>query len=198
MELLEIIKIFKSKRKIFFTTLSLFIFLGVIGFFLQPNDYLAELSLNVSRKGVQKTEQYRYDDFYRLQADERFADTVVRWLDSPSILAEIDSDSSGAKIIGKIKALRLSSQMIQVSFKISEKESGEKIASSILKILNKQSEKLNKQQQEETWFMILGDDAIVHSAKISFAKAILGAFLVGIFLAFWMVLLTHYFEKNKR
>jgi hypothetical protein len=198
MELLEIIKIFKQKRKIFFACMAFFVLLSIIIFYFQPNYFSVDLTLNVSRKGIQKTDQYRYDNFYRLQADERFADTVVRWLGSPSILNEIALDSAGAENIGSIKASRLSSQMIQVSFKVFKKQNGKDISASILKIISGQIEKLDQQQKDENWFLVVAEDPMIQSAKFSFLKIFSGALLLGIFSGFWLVLLAHYFEKNKK
>lgn len=67
---------------------------GIVVLFLllQPVRYTTVLSLHVGRvHNETQAEEYHYDDFYRLQADERFADTLVRWLASPSIVADIYS-----------------------------------------------------------------------------------------------------------
>jgi len=193
MELKEIIKIFKKQKKIFLGIFFVFVVLGIMAYYFQPKTYLVNLTLNVTRIGTQQTQEYRFDDFYRLQADERFADTVVRWLESPRILTDIYAD---AKIYDKktIQATRLSSQMIEVVLRVKNVEDGNKLTQSAKNILNKKIEKLNQKQQNETWFELVGDDPIVSNGQISFAKLFLASILLGLFFSFWGVMIKNYIE----
>jgi len=195
MELRELVAIFKKYQKTFVVTVVLFVVIGAIVYAVQPTAYATNLTLNITRKGTQPTTDYRYDDFYRLQADERFADTVVSWLASPRIVADISADAGDAHSIGAIKGARLSSQMIAVTFKTSDADSGTIIAQSIGKILNEQTDALNKSQQEDTWFTIQADQPITTLAKISFAILFLASLALGIFFGIWAVMARHYWEK---
>lgn len=196
MELRELVAIFKKYQKTFVVTVVLFIVVGAIGYAVQPTAYATNLALNITRKGTQQTSDYRYDDFYRLQADERFADTVVSWLASPRIVADISADAGDVHSIGAIKAARLSSQMIAVTFKTNDADSGTIIAQSIGKILNQQANELNQSQQEDTWFTIQADQPVTALAKISFAILFLASLALGIFFGAWAVMVRHYWEKK--
>lgn len=196
MELKEYLAIFKKQRSIFFACVLASVLMGCVLFLFQPKKDVANLTLNVTRMGTQKTDAYRYDDFYRLQADERFADTAVRWLiSSPRVLFDISNDAqvSGGKL--SFKAERLSSQMIQVRYQVENDNVARKIANSTIKVLNLQSGELNRAQQEETWFQILGSEPVVSDARISFETFFLASLMLGIFLGFWWVLLRYYFTK---
>jgi hypothetical protein len=89
MDLREFLRLFWKERVLFSGTVAVFVATGFVVQLLQPIRFAAEITMNVARSGVRTTTEYAYDDFYRLQADERFADTVVRWLESPRIVSDI-------------------------------------------------------------------------------------------------------------
>ena len=195
MELREIVEIFKRERKVFLGVVAAFLCVGVGVFFFQPQIYSVNLMLNVTRSGIQKTQDYRYDDFYRLQADERFADTVVRWIASPQIEKKIYQES-GINRQRPIKARRLSSQMIETSFVLDDGDDAEKIATATLKILNGQTETLNKDQASDTWFVLIANDPFVTEKKIGPAVAFAASLMLGLFFGAWGVMINHYFKRK--
>lgn len=194
MELREYIKIFKDNYKIFLSVVGLILAVGVGINLLIRDKYKVELNLNVTRTGYQKdTSDYRYDEFYRLQADERFADTLVRWLSSEVIKNDISKEASGISFY-KLKAERLSSQMIRVSFVIHDKHQVEKITQAIDDVLNKNIAELNLEQKNPQWFKVLVSYPIINDYKISLIKLITILLVGGIFLGFWTVLIRHYLK----
>lgn len=187
--------IFKKYQKTFFVTVSTFILLGTVFFLFQPQKNVADLTLNVTRLGTQRTDVYRYDDFYRLQADERFADTVVRWLtSSPRIVLDVASEVKNPRSL-VFSAERLSSQMVRVRYQVADEKEAQKIAAATLKVLNAQTQELNKEQQEENWFALQGGEPVVNDARVSLLKLFFASLTLGIFIGFWGVLLKHYFAK---
>jgi len=169
----------------------------------KPISYEVSLLLNVTRSGSQTTDAYRYDDFYRLQADERFADTVVRWLENPRIVTNIYNETG--KISGGIgldelsKAFvvkRLSSQAISVSFNSESAREAQDISESMTKTINNEIKSLNQYQKEDNWFKIVGDEPVIKEFKVSW-NSILPIFVaLGIFLGIWVVLVRHYLKKG--
>lgn len=196
MELKEYIKIFKKRWKLFVGVVVSVLVIGVLIQSLLPIKYKVNVDLNITRIGYQKnTNGYRYDEFYRLQADERFADTVVRWLESDRVKIDISNDVRVSSF-EKIKARRLSSQMISVNFLIREKRYSEKIVNSMAKILDKKTMELNKYQQDPNWFKILISQPTVSDHRLSFGKLILILLLSGIFIGTWVVFIKHYFNNE--
>jgi capsular polysaccharide biosynthesis protein len=201
MEFKEYIAIFKKHRKLFFTVILLFIVAGIIFQLFRPLSYRTSLNLNVTRLGSQKTDAYRYDDYYRLQADEKFADTIVNWLGSPRIATDIfnsagiisagQSDNDLSKIF---KGRRLSSQMIQVTYVTKDMRTAQKFSDAIIKILNDETDKLNQVQKEESWFTILGGNPVVVENKFPFFNVIIVVFFLGIFLGILAVFIKNYWE----
>lgn len=201
MELKEYIAIFKKHFRLFWVIVVVFLLAGALLKIFQPATYKSSLTLNITRSGVQSTENYRYDGFYRLQADERFADTVVRWLESPRIVLDIFSDAKsrtsgiGPKKFSKaFKGKRFSSQTIQVEYVTDSVESAKSLSAAIKKILNRETEKLNALQKEENWFVILGDDPVVRNNQWGWMSVFSVSVLAGLFAAFWTVMIRHYIQ----
>jgi capsular polysaccharide biosynthesis protein len=203
MDLKEYLAIFKKNFKFFVTIVVLFMIAGILFQLFRPLNYKSNLTLNVTRAGSQETPDYRYDDFYRLQADERFADTAVRWLGTQRIVTDILNDSkittsgmSGRRLSKFFKGQRLSSQLVEVSYIAASVSVSQDLANSILKRLDLESEKLNRDQKEEYWFKLVGNDPVIKENKYSWLLMISAALLLGIFTGFWMVLIRHYLSNN--
>lgn len=208
MELKEFLKIFIDYKNTFFGIIVFFMLFGVVYFFVQPEVYKASLTLNISRGSKSEVKEYSYDDFYRLQADERFADTVVRWLGSPwvvrGILNECDfvkSDSNlsfnDKQLRGFFSAGRMSSQVIDVTFIVSDVDHAMEISDSIKKNVNLETEKLNDKQKQLRWFVVLGDDPVVTSneKELLFLLALTG--MMGLFVGFVVVMFRYYWNEEE-
>jgi capsular polysaccharide biosynthesis protein len=201
MDLKEYIVIFKNNSKTFVITVFVFLLAGILFQLFRPLSYKSSLTLNITRSGAQETADYKYDDFYRLQADEKFGDTVVRWLGSARIVTDVLNDSkittSGVSIwrLSRFfKTQRLSSQLVQVTYFTGDAATAQNISKSILKIIASQTEELNQLQKEENWFKVLGDEPVVKENKFSWILALVASLALGIFFGIWAVFIRHYIE----
>lgn len=201
MELKEYFQIIKKHIHLFFG-ITIIIVLAVSGYFyLRQLFYTSSLTLNISRQGGQTTDQYKYDDFYRLQADEKFAETLVEWLRDPRIVMDIyteagvDTKNFSLKQLQKgLKPEKLSSQVVTVNFSSPDKKTAEKTSQSIIKITSQNIQNLNKNQKEDTWFEIIAQDPVIILYKPNFLFVLTGSLLAGIFIGFWAVMLKHYLK----
>ncbi len=203
MELYDIIKIYWGERRLFVLIVVASLFMALVWQVNQPIKYQAALLLNVGREGVQETSEYAFDNFYRLQADERFADTVVRWLQSPRVVSDIFQESgldassySEHELKNLIGAKRLSSQVIELSFSAQEKPVLEREASAIVKVLNTYTTQLNQDGPKNGWFVIVGSNPVLLDARVSLLKAVGIGGLLGCFVAFWTVTLLWSFGQS--
>jgi uncharacterized protein involved in exopolysaccharide biosynthesis len=197
MELRDFFTIFIVHKKIFWGIISIFLFFGVGFYFLQTQTYKTSLTLNITRNSSVQSNEYAYDDFYRLQADERFADTVVRWIQAPHIVDAVIKNISSIDN-QKFNAKRLSSQVISVEFVTNTKKDGEIISTNLVKVLNNESQRLNVLQKQNNWFIILGSKPIIKSNTMSlFFLLSLNAF-IGFFIAFWIVMIIHYMTASSK
>ncbi len=206
MELKEFLKIFIDYKKTFFGIVVFFVLCGATYFFIQPETYNASLTLNISRGSESNLDEYNYGDFYRLQADERFADTVVRWLGSPRVVENILWNYFGQnsfitfddkQLRGFFSAKRMSSQVVDVTFSISNKKDAKIISDDLKSNINSEADKLNKKQKQDGWFVVLGDDPVVTSNEkgLLFLLALTG--MMGLFVGFVVVMFRHYWNEEK-
>jgi len=201
MELKEYLKIFKENAKLFVFVIILIVAGSFIYFAVKPISYSASLALNITRSGVQQTVDYRYDDFYRLQADEKFAETVVEWLQNPRTAVDvyakagINPDSLSLRQLSKSFASeKLSSQIVSVSFSAKDENSARKISDAISEIISSNTELLNKNQNENTWFEIVAQAPVIVRDNVGALIIFLASLAVGIFLGFWIVMIKHYLK----
>lgn len=199
MELKEYFKIVKENSRLFAAVIAVIIIGSFAYFILRPIAYEASLTLNITRSGTQETSDYKYDDFYRLQADEKFAETVVQWLKSPRVVADvlgaagIESRNLSASRLSKIfNAENLSSQVVAVSFSGKTAEEAKKISNAAVSVISDNIEFLNKDQKENSWFKVAAAAPVI--AKKTFDPFLLFvvSLLAGIFIAFWAVMIKHY------
>lgn len=196
MELREFIEIFVDRKKLFFGVFLGSVLLSLAAYRLQPERYEAALLLNVSRTGYDRTDAYRYDQFYRLQADERFADTVVRWMAAPSVRAEMISLGAPEYATASLEAKRLSSQVIDVRYFAPSVKGFGGMKDAIVSALNAETEKSNAEAKDPNWFRVVADEPVVSDARVPLRTAFGGGVAAGLFFAFWSVLLVRYFKRN--
>lgn len=194
MELREFLNVFWKYRALFLEMVALFVVAGLAIQLLQPVRFASEITMNVARSGVRTTGDYAYDDFYRLQADERFADTVVRWLESPRIVADIakSADLLGEKI--SFDADRLSSQVVRVRFTTRDEASAKRVAEALFDVLNRETKSLNQDHSEDGWFALVGETPSITDARFGKGRALSVGFFLGIFFGFFAVLFRWYWN----
>jgi capsular polysaccharide biosynthesis protein len=200
MELKEYIQIIKKNIKLF-ASVSIIIFLAAFSYlFFRPISYTTSLILNVTRKGSQATDNYKYDNFYRLQADEKFSETLVEWIKSPRIEEEIfkeagidTADYSLKRLTKSIKAEKMSSQVVSVSFSAPDKKNSTDIAQAVSKIASQNTQGLDKDQKDSTWFEVISEKPVTKLDETN-PFLILIVLAGAVFAAFFIVLIKHYFE----
>jgi capsular polysaccharide biosynthesis protein len=206
MDLKKYLKIFRENIFLFVIIILVFMGIGVGYRFYKaslPTVYDVSLLINVTRGGIQETQDYRFDEFYRLQADEKFADTVVRWLSSPRIVTDIynetgivSGDVSIKKLSKTFKAKRMSSQMIDVRFTAGNVRMAQDISESLVKSINQESKNLNQFQKEDNWFKIVGEEPVIKEQKTIFKEILIFFTALGVFFAIWIVLIKNYLTRE--
>lgn len=200
MELKEYFGIIKKQRALFLAIISFIIFGAFAYFIFRPIYFNTALTLNITRSGSQISDGYKYDDFYRLQADEKFSETIVEWLKSPRVEEDIfvnsridTADYSLKRLTNSIVAEKRSSQVVAVTFSASNQKMAKNIAESISKIIDQNIQNLNRDQKETTWFKVMADDPLIRQNEPNplIAPVI---FFLAIFVAFFGVLFKHYLE----
>jgi hypothetical protein len=201
MDIKEYIAIFQAEKK-FFWLAVLALWLGAgLWQAAQPAAYQATLLLNVGRTAAPVATEYTYDNFYRLQADERFGDTLVRWLQNPRIVSDIlesagvTGDHYSQKELGNIfTAKRLSSQVVEVTFSATDRNTLPRYAEGIKEVTGQYTSALSG--GETNWFRVVGSDPVIRDARIPAWPFLIVAFFGALFIAFWITLGKHFFKEQ--
>lgn len=157
--------------------------------------YSASLLLGVSRTETQSTAEYKYDQFYRLQADEKFSETIVSWLKSPGVAknifekAGVNTDQKTIHQLSKsFRAEKASSEVIYISFGIPNEEEAKKIASAVSSIVSDKTKNLNTESRDLNWFKVDMSDLIIlkntQDLRVNLALAAFAGLFIGTLLAF--------------
>ncbi|MCA9365146.1 MAG: hypothetical protein KC736_04595 [Candidatus Moranbacteria bacterium] len=202
MHLEELIEIIKKEKYTYLAVMGICLGIGVVTLLIFSKVYQAELLVNVTRAGVVETQEYAYDDFYRLQADERFADTIVRWIGSQRILNDSISvarkNDPALEWIRKVKARRVSSQAIIITYTSSSQKGAQEFAKTLVVTINKQITDLNKEGREEGWFILQSNSPTIQKGAENPVSILASALAGGVFVGFWVVLIKEAFPKKRK
>lgn len=176
--------------------------LVAVWYVMRPVVFDVSLSLEVTRDSSTDTADYQYDQFYRLEADDKFADTIVRWMKDPAVvhavLSQANIPTEGTtldNLSGTFSVEKLASNYIQVRFQVPDKKYGEKIHQGIEQVIKEKIEGLNRQPQSKNWFSLVYGKPIIAQAKISVVVVLMVALLGGSLSAVMGVLLVHYWRE---
>lgn len=204
MTLIDFIAIFTVRRKLLFAIVVGILLLSLALYRLQIKSYEASLLLSVTRLAVQESSDYHYDQLYRLQADERFADTLVRFLESGEAgrsLKEAGDLTGGEAILFSrkgVRATRLSSQLIEVRYRVRSERAGKRLGDAIVTLSNQYTEELNETAHDPAWFLVIGTPALLSDARFTWKEMFLGGVFFGLLVAFWTALLDHALSNQKK
>ncbi len=195
MELRDILKLFYQERTIYMAVIGFFLLAGLVFTSYEPERYQASLLITIGRTEGVPVAEYRYDSFYRLQADERFADTLVRLLGTARVTEDImeDAELSARESAGYFTARRLSSQLVEVTFESKDPKDLSVIGTSLTKVLTAYTEDLNAQAIDgENWFRVIAAEPVVSDARTSKLLVLALSLFAGLFFGFWLILIRYY------
>lgn len=202
MELREYYKILKSNISVVIYTVIIAVIVVYAWSVRTSQTYNTSLLLNISRTETQPTADYRYDQFYRLQADDKFAETVVEWLKAPGVAndifakAGINSDQKTMRQLSKsFRAEKLSSNLVGVQYSTEVSDEAGKIASAVSSIISDKTKSLNADARDPNWFQVDASNLIVlkntQDLRLNLGIAALAGLFLGTLLAFG----KHYISK---
>ena len=195
MELREYYKILKANVSVVIYTVVIAVVVAYAWSVRQSQTYSASLLLNIGRTETQSTGDYRFDQFYRLQADDKFSETVAEWLKSPGVAknifdkAGVSSDQKTMRNLSKsFQAEKLSSNLVSVRYSTETNEESGKIAPAIASVVSEKTKTLNADARDPNWFQIGASDLIIlkntQDLRINLGIAALAGLFIGALLAF--------------
>ena len=198
----EIFLIYKVHRKIFWLTVLMVFFLGMSVDALTSQTYKSVLLLDIVRsQKVSQSQEYDYDNYYRLEADKQFAETVAAWLKSPRLVEDIFQSASLASNMSLrdkeryFAVSRISPQSLRVTYNVINPTIANILAENIIKQINQRALGLNKEFQGY-WFEVKGEKPVSESNKKPLGVLVIFLVGLGLFLATITVALKYYFSGN--
>lgn len=203
MELKEYIRIIKQNKFIFFGVWAAVVVFAMSWFFARPVMFNISIPVEISRSGVEKTQDYQYDYYYRLSADEKYAETVSQWLSDPSVVNEIFSEAGvvdpNQSLRGLSKAFsaeKLSSNYIQIRFKVKSREDGAKVTEALKKVLIGKNEQMDSQTESPNWFSLIFGSPVMVESKTNYSVIVLLSAMCGLILAIFAALVREYWRDE--
>ncbi len=197
MELREYLRLLSRERALIIGIIAGALALGALLYRFQPQELEATLLLNIGRSGqapAASNPEYTYDSFYRLQADGRFGDTVVRWLEDPRVVTDIVEAAGVNAGTGGFDAARLSSQVVTVRYRGSDPQALRDLSHAAVDVLNGYTARLNE-SQEPHWFVLLGNDPVIDDARFPLWKIEVAALFFGTAASLFLVLFRYYLNS---
>jgi capsular polysaccharide biosynthesis protein len=195
MELREYYKILKNHQSLVLTITAFFIIVGYVITLRSSQIFVASLALNITRAQSQQTTNFRYDQFYRLEADDKFADAIEQWFFLPGFSAEIldtadvKDRSNAIGSLGKtFKAQKTSPEVVEVRWNAASREEADRIKEALVKKLDERVKMLNSQAKDPTWFDVEPTNYFaapnIQNLPINLTFALIAGLFVGTLAAF--------------
>jgi capsular polysaccharide biosynthesis protein len=91
-------------------------------------------------------------------------------------------------------AEKRSSQVVSVSFSAGDENSSEEISKALVLVVSQNTQMLNKEQKEDTWFDIAAEEPVIVKNEMKVMFVFLVSLAIGIFLGFWVVMVKYYLK----
>jgi len=200
MNLREIFQILKKEWKLISILVVLALTLTSIFTLINKAKYEINFSLLISQIQTQKTDKFKYDTYYALEAKDKIGDYLISFLKSPenvnAILNKADFDAKTFKIYDLrtfFKPYKASSQSIGIVFYLKDPSRAKNIVKSLLVITNNGIEKTYSPDEQDTKYEIKSTNPLVSLKKPRIALSLVVVFIVSFILSSLAALIKEYF-----
>lgn len=204
MTLVEFLHLFWASRRLFVGCLLIALLFALGYSFLQSPRYVSEVVLSVARTAASPTSDYAYDHYYRFQADERLADSLVSYLTSRTgrervaERAELTSAEFQSYVGTTLRAARLGTNLIRIEYATSDRASAQRIGAALTTAANAYVGSLNEDARDPAWFLVLSDQPVIQGANLGGWRLLGLGIGGGVFVGFWVVLSRHVLSEYRK
>lgn len=200
MHIYALIHLFRQQARLFWLTMGISVVIATGFFFWQPARYVGEVWLSITRTAVTETTDYAYDKYYRLQADERMADTLVAYLMTQHGKQAV-AERAGLRASAYTRYLdhsprigRRGSAGIVMEYVTDNLTDAQAIGEAVTVVANAYILRLNEDARERTWFTLVAEAPVIRAATFGALRLGLLGLGGGLFLGFWVVLGAHFWQ----
>lgn len=172
---------------------------------LQPVRYSTSMSLGVNRVNADQTPDYQFDGYYALQAADLFSQTLVSWMQTPSILVEIYDQAGLPTGVDSIRGLtsrfntkKVAAQNVVVTYSSPSQAEAEKLAMAITSVTTRLTATVNRSADNQAFFELVAAKPVVVKAKMDPVITGVASGMVGLVLALFLVPFVAYVAEASR
>jgi capsular polysaccharide biosynthesis protein len=154
--------------------------------------------------GPEEGQDYKYDGFYTVQANQMFSDSIETWLEAPDFVnlvynqAGITSPQSISALKDRFDFDKVISQSVAVRINAGSDDEAKKMMEAMIVVMKEKTETLLVDKNNKPIFTLDSTPVLVlpHEVdtRLQFGVGLIGAVGLGIFLAYFM----DAFEELKR
>lgn len=202
MELKEHLTIIK-KFKLFIIIFTLLVTASAFLFtYYQPITYSASISFAIKRINKQSTPYYD-DSYYGIQASDLFAQTVISWFLTPSVILDIYNNAkiepnivNLEKFVSRFKTKKYSAQNIVVKFKERDEKTTKALSTSVAQVMEEKAGALNQSADNKALFEIDSENPVIVQNKPKLVLNTIIGFIVGLIISLILIYLYSYFTTS--
>jgi hypothetical protein len=141
-------------------------------------------------------DNYKYDGYYAVQANQIFSDSIETWLEAPDFIemiynqAQIQSPKTMSALKSRFDFDKVISQSVAVRLNAGTKEEVEKMMEAMISVMKSKTENLLVDQEGKPVFTIDSSPVLIlpHEIdfKLQFGIGLLGALCMGVFLCYFL------------
>lgn len=173
--------------------------------YLRPKYYTTSISFAVNGTTAVQTNEYQYGGYYALQAADLFSQTVVSWLQTPSVLVSI-YDRAGIpshvdtlqNLTSRFKTKKYSAQNIVVTYASPTESEGRQIATALATEISSRTANLNQVAQDKPQFEVVSADPVIVLTKPNPLLIGFASLVVALTLVVFLIPLIEYLSVKPR
>lgn len=211
----DIAQIARRYRVMAMTIVLCIVAFGGLFHVLRPTTYTATLLVDIVRNtnAIMIDENIRrasiegdqYDGYYRLKADEQMGETVMHWLKTPRVTADIVTLAGITPVTISLtkyfRAHRISPQSVQVVYEVPTRAQASAIGTALVTYINTRITLLDGGQfgdeaTKSAQFGVRADAPIVSLTQKPLAIILIFWAGIGVFIAFWTVIIRHSLRRK--
>lgn len=204
MELRDSLAVFVRRKVLGMAIIAVVVGGSYLWSYTRPTHYTTSMSFAINRVNKEQTTQYQYDGYYALQAADLFSQTVVSWLDTPSVLEGIYARAGATmpRTLGGLssvfKTKKYSAQNIVVTFNTPTREEAERLSIAASDEIASRTSSVNRNADDKAIFEVITSKPVTELARPNPLLIGIMSFVVAITLAMFFVPFVDYLAGPRR
>lgn len=194
----KILEFFRKNKFIFIFALLVALAAGLFSW-RESQGWRASVSFFINRMGTQQASDYKYDNYYALQAVNDFSENFAGWFKNPEIVSTIlkragvdFSPNRLADFGGVFKTSKTPTNLLEIQFSAQSAEQAKKIAQAMNNVAQEKLGLLMATSWQGVAFTASGGEPIIIKNTFTIWLNILAGFLIGLAIGFFVKIAKDY------